>query len=308
MSVSINDPYDVANDSANVGGELVARGEYLLRIGRELLKQSELLRGKAPGEVKPLRPTGPSGDHSVNRLGHVIDINAASGVARTLHTFTRIAFQDALGTDGIQTSKWMARLHEANLIERGTDDEGAIVYTYSRDIDDEPASYQLHMMAKQRGAAQPFTIAEAMEHTGLSEDEVVTGLAELSSTSIVEAEQIDEVADLDEVGELGGVQYRFVPPISDGAASELERRRLGSVSAPVVVKRGEPVRIRTERKQRRARSTPGTRQKVVNTEREYARMVAAREERARNIAAKNKARKEKDKTRRSARKKRTEQP
>lgn len=53
-----------------------------------------------------------------------------------------------------------------------------------------------------------------------------------------------------------------------------------SQAGRIVVARGEAVRIRTERKNRRGMSTPGQRQKMKNQEREYKKQVTAREARA----------------------------
>lgn len=51
-------------------------------------------------------------------------------------------------------------------------------------------------------------------------------------------------------------------------------------NARIFVQRGEPVRIRTERKNRRGMSTPGQRQKMKNQERNYQRQQEAKVKRA----------------------------
>lgn len=79
--------------------------------------------------------------------------------------------------------------------------------------------------------------------------------------------------------------FEFVKPEGPTPAREdrlpPEKDRPAYADAP---RRGEPVRIRTERKDRKARSTPGARQKVLNTERNWERLQAAK--RAREEAAK----------------------
>lgn len=75
----------------------------------------------------------------------------------------------------------------------------------------------------------------------------------------------------------GSPIFEFVKPEGEVVARETrlppEKDRPAYEDAP---RRGEPVRIRTERKDRKARSTPGARQKVINNDRNWERLQAAK--------------------------------
>ena len=92
--------------------ELVARGEQLIRLGQQL---AALGMG-----IVPDLPVQEGGARSVGRLG-VVNEAVAIQAARTLGTFDRPAFAEALGLKVGSVSKWLAVLmhHDPPIIERG---------------------------------------------------------------------------------------------------------------------------------------------------------------------------------------------
>lgn len=264
----------LAEESEITGQALVDRGKELMGLGQDLLRQAALLRGEQEPVFRPA--TGPSTDHAVSKTGNVVTHETALAMARKLGRFTRIQFEDALQLKGIQTSKFLAKLHDAGDIARGQNDEGASIYDYVKSSADEPPIYQLEMWA--RATSEAWDLDEAVDQTGLPEEEVVAGITELIVRGIIAAEQLTEVDDLADIDKLATTVYRYVPPVNDAAA--LERKRLAAVLTVPEVTRGKPVRIRTERKQMRNRSTPGQRSKVINNDRNWERLEAARAERA----------------------------
>jgi hypothetical protein len=266
---------EIASESDLTAEELIARGEKLIAIGRELQTQAALLRNESP--PKPLsRPAGPSGDHSVTANG-LIDTEAATVKARALGTFTRLQFEDALATNGPQTTKWLAALLKTGTITRETAEDGAIAYRYCRPADDEPAEYQLRVWAAEQ--TEPFDVEQAADGTGLPTEDIEQALPRLIGDLTVAPVTVEAVDDLGELEKLGETFFRYQPEIPNGLSAELERRRLSAVNSTPQVKRGTPVRIRTERRNARARSTPGSRQKVINQDRNWERLQAAKAER-----------------------------
>lgn len=287
-NLAMLDATGIATESEHTAEELIAYGERLLRLGRELQASAAVLRGERP--PKPVAVNGPGVDHSVGRFGEV-DENSALAKARELGTFTRIVFEDALGLDGVATSKWLAKLLDHDAISRVTDETGAIAYRYIRSLEDEPPGLQLRVWVEKHWAQsdrEPFDLAMVAEGTGLAEEEAQAALVALIADGTIAATTIEVVNDLDEIEKLRGQYYEYRPPIPGGLQTELERRRLAEVGSTPQVKRGEPVRIRTERKNARARSTPGSRQKVINQDRNWERLQAAKAERAEKARARPK--------------------
>lgn len=300
-SLALLDAEGIATESDLTAEELIARGERMIKLGRDLQASAARLRGETiPVDRVALLADGLGGDHSVSRTGVVVDLPAALAHARTLGTFTRLQFEDVLGLAGAATSKWIARMHECRAIERVTIEEGehagAIGYRYCRVIEDEPPTFQLREWVAARGP-EPFDLEMAIDGVGLPSSEVESSLSDLIADGTIAPVVIEAVDDLGEIEKLGGAFFQYVPPIPGGVQTELERRRLASVGADPKVVRGAPIRIRTERKQRGARSTPGNRQKVINQDRNYERLVAAQTARAEQ--AKQRAKRERDKPKRS---------
>lgn len=269
---------EVAEQSERVGAALVEQGEYLLQLGRDLLKQSALLRHEKPQEpVQHIHGLG--ADHSVGASG-LVTLERAQGAARELKRFTRTQLGDTLGLKGMQTNKWLAQLLEKGWIERAIDEEThATVFDYARKLEDEDPLYQVRRWAQDVGVQ--FTGEQAVEGTELPSDDVAVALTQLVTEGVLTTGQIDTVDDLGEITELGETVYRYAPPIPAGLAGKLERARLEAVTAPVEIPgKGERVRIRTERKTARKRSTPGSRQKLKNQERAWQRQQEAREAKA----------------------------
>lgn len=291
-NLAVLDADGIASESDLTAEELVRRGERLIKIGLELRASAARLRGEAvPIDIAAIRAAGPGGDHSVSHTGVLIDFDAVLAHARKLGTYTRVQFQDALGLDAAATSKWIARLHEARACERVTIAEGehagSIGYHYIREIEDESPALQLREWAAARGS-EPFDLETAEDGTGLPGQEVQSSISDLLADGTIAPVVIEAVDDLGEIEKLGGAFFAYVPPIPGGVQSDLERRRLASAGAVPQVKRGMPVRIRTERKNARARSTPGSRQKVINQDRNWERLQAAataRDEQSRARAA-----------------------
>lgn len=270
------DAQGIASEADLTAEELIARANKLLAIGRELQLAAAQLRGEpAPKAIS--RPAGPSDDHSVGRLGNV-DEDAATAKAREMGTFTRTAFGDALGFSGVQTTKWLMKLVEHGVIAREIDEDGAIVFRYARTLDDEPPIYQLRAWCASN--REPFDVAAAEEATGLTREEVTAAISNLVRSCELKPTVVESVNELDEIEKLTGQFFEWTAPIPNGLQSELERRRLAAVLPTPEVKRGLPIRIRTERSQRRARSTPGNRQKVINQDRNWQRLQDAQAARA----------------------------
>lgn len=272
----------VAAESQATGHALVAEGERLLRLGKELLRQSALLTGQKPQE-HVTRPDGPADDHSVGHAG-LVDLNRAQAKARELKRFTRNQFGDALGLKGVQTSKWLAQLLERAWIERTVDEESsATVYDYIRRPEDEDPLYQVRQWAQNVGVA--FRMEQCVEETELPSEEVGVAITQLVTEGVLRTETIEQVDGLDEVDQLGETVYRYAPPLPPGVAGDLERRRLQVVRDVPEVERGTPIRIRTERKTARARSTPGSRGKIKRNQAAWERQQAAKDERRRKNQA-----------------------
>lgn len=281
---------ELAAESTRVGDDLVAYGRELLSLGQDLIKQGALLEGKLPKAVAPARPGGPGDNHSVGRNG-LVDNDIARLKARELKSFTRPVWEEALGLKGTAASARLNALVQSGDLVRRTDEEGHILYDYVRSVDDEEPLYRVRMWAKARGqnGNEPFELSEAMEATELSEADVMTALTELVVEGVVTGElQVEqdpddeEAEELDQATQIALTAFRYVPTLPGGLQSAQERQRLAAVMTnPEIKGRGQPVRIRTERKQGKARSTPGSRQRVVNNERNWDKLQEAKEKRER---------------------------
>lgn len=269
------DAAEIASESDLTAEELINRGNQLIRLARDLQVQAARLRGEA---IPIERPGKPDTDHSVGREG-LVDEAIAMARARELGVFSRVKLGEVLGLDGPALSKWIAKLHERGVLTREQDDLGAIVYRYNRPLEDEPADYQLRQWVKRQ--PEPFDLDMAVDGVGLPVEEVEGALSALIADLTVAPVKVEAVNDLGEIDKLAGAFFQYVHPIPGGVQTDLERRRLASVGAAgsVEVKRGMPVRIRTERRNARARSTPGSRQKVINQDRNWERLEAAKAER-----------------------------
>lgn len=136
-----------------------------------------------------------------------------------------------------------------------------------------------------------FTRAEFGELLGLRGTKVTKWIQLLVTDG-----QLDRFEDIDRTP-----KYRW---LKLAQPSEHETKRPPENERPsyeLAQATGTPVRITTERKDRRGRSTPGQRQKIVNRDRNYERMEAAKAERAAEQARKAKAEKGQPKTRRRGR-------
>lgn len=239
-------PVEVSDQSQRVGTALVEQGEYLLTLGQNLLRQAAMLRG-SPDPTS--RPTGPSANHSVTSAG-LIDLARVQRVARDFKRFTRSQFGEALGLRGVQTSKWLAALLEAGWITRTIDEEtNATVFDYVRRLEDEDPLYQVRLWAQGVGVA--FTAEDAIEQTGLAEEEVTAALPPLVKEGVLQTETVEKVGQLGDVDRLGEIAYRYAPPLPPGTASRLERERMAEINRQAIdVQRGIQVRTAPRSKSR----------------------------------------------------------
>lgn len=260
----------LADESQDYGDQLIARGEYALKLGRDLLRQAALLRGEIPQE-QVARPDGPSADHSVGRHG-LVDEKVARERARTLGVFTRLEFEDALGLKGPATSKWLLALIQAGaLVREIRESDGATVHRYCLPLEAESARYQLQVYCSEHREKDHST-ADLVEALGLSDEEVEAGITELVALGALKPTSVSKVSSTGEIGELGQTRYHWVPSLDTDSQLKLEQARRAAMSAPAVL-RGEEIRLKRKNPDL---LKPGYRQKAANKDRNRSRMEAAK--------------------------------
>lgn len=209
-------------------------------------------------------------ERTVGRLGTVTK-DIAARTARVLGTFARSEFDAKLGLKPVQSQRWLT-----GLVRDGTlrYEAGEYVCTLKPSIEDWVIGHE-----------EPFSPQDAAEACGLEPDEAVERIEALRSRRVIVPSQVE--------GTSGLFQYNPVEPGTwpprHPTKAPPERDRPSYELAPV---RGEPVRQSAGSKvTRRQRSTEGAGgiKGHKQRDRRYKELQAAKEKRAAEQSAKDKA-------------------
>lgn len=244
--------------------ELIARGEKMVRLGRELLglaanASAGTTESEPESEPEPERPR--SEDRSVGRFG-AVTVNVAKLKAIEMGDFTASEFADTLGLKVSATNRWLSTLKSL----------GHLAY--------DRGSYHclipptLHVWATRQTEA--FTTHTAVQVTQLTHATVQSELEHLASRGILD--QLEE--DL--------FQYA---PITDPSPRDHPTKRPPEKDPPSYTQAratGMPVRIRKDT--RKMRSTAGQAHRLRQKEARFKEMESVKAVRAE--AQKTKAQKD----------------